>query len=431
MRLLFVSNLYPPANLGGMELRCQEVVQGLEALGHACTVLTSDFAPEGVVIPAQPNVRRTLALESDVYHYRPMEHLTQYAGRLRGNEAALRAAAADARPDLAFFWGMWNLSPALIAAARKIFPGRVVQSFAGYWPIEPDAHEQYWRANDGDRKGQIFRRTLASLALSRRYRPAHWPEITFDHAIFCSRFVEERLVAGGVSFPHARVIFSGIDTDQFRPAGDPGQRQADIMRVLFAGGLTHHKGAHTVIEALLALPGDGRLAGQGKRQISLTLVGRGHAEYENILQGMAAHPALKGRVSFRPAVPRAEMPAVLREHDVFVLPTLTEEPLSRAVMEGMSSGLAVVASDSGGTPEMITHGADGLLFPPGDCAALAEHLGRLAEDPGLRVCLGQAARQTALARFDIRRMICEIEAFLEESLAQANAAGQTVTPGSH
>jgi glycosyltransferase involved in cell wall biosynthesis len=70
------------------------------------------------------------------------------------------------------------------------------------------------------------------------------------------------------------------------------------------------------------------------------------------------------------------------------------EPFGLAVAEAMAAGLAVVAS-AGGPSELITDGVDGVLCPPGDTAALAQALVRLAADPGLRERLGARARARA------------------------------------
>ena len=71
-------------------------------------------------------------------------------------------------------------------------------------------------------------------------------------------------------------------------------------------------------------------------------------------------------------------------------------------MEAMASGVPVVASRVGGTPDMITDGVDGVLVDQADVPALASSLGRLWRDVGLRRALGEAARGRAVAQFDSR-----------------------------
>ena len=68
------------------------------------------------------------------------------------------------------------------------------------------------------------------------------------------------------------------------------------------------------------------------------------------------------------------------------------EGLGRVVIEAFARGRAVVATDAGGIPDLVTHGVEGLLVPPGDVAALAAALDRVLLDRGLAERLGEAAR---------------------------------------
>ena len=89
--------------------------------------------------------------------------------------------------------------------------------------------------------------------------------------------------------------------------------------------------------------------------------------------------------------------------DILLLASFSEG-ISIAVLEGMAMGLAVVASDVGGMREMLSDGAEGLLVPPGDPAALCHALERLAGDPALRAALGARARARVEERFSLSAM---------------------------
>ena len=78
-----------------------------------------------------------------------------------------------------------------------------------------------------------------------------------------------------------------------------------------------------------------------------------------------------------------------------VAPSVWPDPLPGVVREGMSKGIAMIASNIGGNTDMISDGATGLLVPPGDVAALAAAMRRLIDDPALRERLGQAGRRSA------------------------------------
>src|SRR5690606_25789753 len=94
----------------------------------------------------------------------------------------------------------------------------------------------------------------------------------------------------------------------------------------------------------------------------------------------------------------------LRQSDVLVLAsTGLGEASPVAVMEAMSTGMPVICSRIGGTPEMITDGVDGFLVDRGDEQGLASKLTMLAESAELRARIGAAARRRAVEQFDIRR----------------------------
>jgi glycosyltransferase involved in cell wall biosynthesis len=98
-----------------------------------------------------------------------------------------------------------------------------------------------------------------------------------------------------------------------------------------------------------------------------------------------------------------------QSHDLLVFPSQWDEPFAAVPVEAMSTGMAVVATTAGGTPEAITDGETGLLVPPGDVAALAAAVRRLAEDDALRLRLGATAARAARERFSFDRYIDRLE----------------------
>jgi glycosyltransferase involved in cell wall biosynthesis len=123
--------------------------------------------------------------------------------------------------------------------------------------------------------------------------------------------------------------------------------------------------------------------------------------YAESLQRLAQELGLGQRVRFLGSC--SDVPDILRASDVFVLSSDYEgNPLS--VLEAMAAGLPVVSTAVGGVPELVQHGATGLLVPAGDARALAEAITQLGRDADQRAAMGHAARQTALERFDVRAM---------------------------
>ncbi|GAA2032843.1 hypothetical protein GCM10009819_16120 [Agromyces tropicus] len=190
------------------------------------------------------------------------------------------------------------------------------------------------------------------------------------------------------------VVGNGVDVERFRPAGDPGIRQVDParpLRVAFVGRVIPEKGPDVLLRAAKQLARD---------DVEFLVVGsHGFARdaalsgYEQELRRLSDESG--ARVRFEPFVDREALPALLRDLDVFVVPSRWPDPCPLTAGEGMASGVPVVASRIGGLPEVV--GDAGLLVPPDDPDALAAALARLADDPEERLRRAVASRAHALA----------------------------------
>ena len=98
------------------------------------------------------------------------------------------------------------------------------------------------------------------------------------------------------------------------------------------------------------------------------------------------------------------IPAFFRSIDIAVLPSLRNEGFPNSIMEAMASSLPVVASDSGGTRELIVDGETGFIVQPGIARSLADRLGQLCADRELRVKMGEAGRSRVMAQFTADKM---------------------------
>ncbi len=178
------------------------------------------------------------------------------------------------------------------------------------------------------------------------------------------------------------------------------------LSLVFVGILAEHKGVHTLLEALSQLS-----AGE-RRRLHLTILGKGHQQYEARLHSLVDQHQLSNVVEFQKPIPRADLPEFLGKFDALLLPSVWAEPLARIMQEGLACGMAVVGSANGGTAETIVHGENGLLFQPGDAADLAKQVLRLLGEPSLLRKLAEGGRKTAEERFDIHKMVANLEAYL-------------------
>jgi glycogen synthase len=308
-------------------------------------------------------------------------------------------------PDLIFVWGMWALSKALPALAEQLLPGRVVYYLSDYWPSALDMHTTYWQSPTRRWPMRVPKRALGKIAMSMLAKEGQ-PDLKLEHVVCVSARVRELLVEAGVPVQDARIIHGGTDMERFLDFRERAHSSGDL-RLLYAGQLVRHKGVHTAIEAMARLVNERKI-----NQITLTVVGSGHPEYEAFLHDLVARERLQGFVTFYKPVSKEEMPTVLQQFDVLIFPSIYEEPLARMTQEAMASGLAVVGTTTGGTKELLRDGETGLTFAPEDADGLAEQVNRLITDPDLLCRLARAGRERVLKNFTLERMVQEIDAYL-------------------
>ena len=412
MRVLFISNLYPPYEVGGMEQLCQEIVVGLQAQGHTCHVLTSRHGVRGGP-SSEADVTRALHLEADMHHYRPLDFFLRRTWQARANRRALRASLDASQPEVIFIWGMWNLSRQVAYWAEQWLPGRVAYAVASYWLMEPDAHQAYWQQEARRPWARALMTPVRYLALRTLARERAAYPLRLEHVACVSEFVRHKLTEAGALPNGSRVIYNGIDPRPFLVAAAAETSRHDGLRLVYTGGIVTHKGVHTTVEALGLLHQRGEVDG-----VHLTLVGGGHPDYEARLRRQVEELGLGQHITFHGHVPRKEIPAILAEQDVFLFPSVWEEPIARTVMEAMAAGLAVVGTDVGGQAEMLEDGVNGLVFPPDDAPRLTDCILRLRRDPELRARLASVGRKTVLERFTLDRMVGTIEKWLEGILRE-------------
>ena len=188
-------------------------------------------------------------------------------------------------------------------------------------------------------------------------------------------------------------------------------RRTGVARVVFLGQIVERKGLHVLIEAFARL----------RVSCELLIVG-GHWSapgYPERVKALARDAGLSGRICFENH--RQDVGAVLSTADIFVLPSLSEAR-PRSIIEAMSLGIPVVASEVGGIPSLVVHEETGLLVPPGDAASLAEALDRLARSSFLRERLGEAARCRAHTECRPDRTAFEYAALYRRLVAERSAA---------
>ncbi len=185
-------------------------------------------------------------------------------------------------------------------------------------------------------------------------------------------------------------IYNGVDPAQFSPAPMP---PSGLPAISFVGRTGIEKAPDLLLRAALTLS-------EKTTSFRVLMIGSNHwdrlemDDYQRELAGLAAKLEARGVAVERPGhVGRPELPGVLRRAQIHVVPSRWDEPFGLTTVEGMASGLAIVASNTGGTPEII--GEDGFLFGRDSADELAGQLERLVDDAPLRLEYGHRARRRA------------------------------------
>ena len=205
-----------------------------------------------------------------------------------------------------------------------------------------------------------------------------------DGVIAVSHDLARKLERGGVAPDKIRVVGNGVHS-RFSPLDRQTARRklslpSDAIVVLFVGLLVRSKGLSILLDAVEKLA-DPRLL--------CALVGEGPLREE--LGERAAQADFVSPILLCGRRSSEEVPVWMNAADIFVLPSLSEGR-PNVVLEAQACGVPVIATDVGGTPELIDHGVNGHLVAPGDAESLADALTRLIGDEDYRSRLGRAAR---------------------------------------
>lgn len=380
MKLLFVSGLYHPHQVGGAEKVARIVAESIRGAGHEAVVATTDPVP-GVRQRELDGVRiHDVGLKNVYWPHdgagghrllKPLWHvLNSYnpwmeraAGRILDQE----------RPDVVNTHSLTGFSPSVWRASRaRGIP--IVHVLHDYSLLCPKT-SMY-------RLGRNCRTQCADCrALS---APAKALSGLVDSVIGVSAFTLQRHLDAGY-FPNARsaVIHNGLPE---MDADAPDVRRPGPLRLGYVGQLNPAKGIRELVGAMRHWDAD---------RCTLLVAGKGRPDFEDLLKRSAP-----GNVQFLGFIEPAR---VYREVDAIVIPSLWEEPLATIVLEAYAHGKPVIAARRGGLPEIVEHRATGYLYDPTQPGELLEIVSALVDDPLLAARMEPAIRRKA-GRFRIERL---------------------------
>jgi glycogen(starch) synthase len=210
-----------------------------------------------------------------------------------------------------------------------------------------------------------------------------WGEHSAEAVLVITPRLCRLLVSDGVDENRIHVIPPGVNPSLFEgPFEDPFSGVGK-PRVVFVGRLASQKGVGTLVSAAALLEDP---------SAQVLLVGDGPKR--KALERRARRIGVGDRVRFEGFVAPERLPAAMAHADLLVLPSVYEE-LGTVLLEAMQAGLPIVASKTGGIPDVIEDGVNGMLVPPGEPEALARAIDRLLADRDLGRRLSEEAQGRA------------------------------------
>lgn len=458
MKILLPTSLYPPHYVGGYELGCRDVVEGLRGRGHEVQVLTSTYGTGKAVV--EGHVHRVLEHyfpepnangRAEVYPpmaapqatgARPSEGLTRLQELVRRewhDQRVLRNIVRQHQPDVIYFWSPTRLSKSLLTQSQRTGKPRVFYVF-DHWLAQAndwdDPWFRFWERVPNKPIVRLGKRVLEQLLrvaglvtregcsgkpacgsglpapTGRPVSPSQRPALDTSaatpspgwmegaHLQFASQFLQQQAATASTTAASNTVIPWGLNLDQFPYR----ERTHPPTKLLYVGRLDSSKGVHTAIQALGILHRELHLS-----DLTLTIVGTGAQDYMIRLHELVVREGLTNAIRFHGSTPREGLPALYAEHDILIFPSVWEEPFGIVLLEAMASGLAIVATLTGGSAEILQDGKTALRFTKEDAADCARQVQRLVQDSHLRSRLCRAARQRVETAFNYQKVLLQME----------------------
>ena len=239
---------------------------------------------------------------------------------------------------------------------------------------------------------------------------------SLDMYITVSEKDRRSLLKAGLPEDEIRLIYNAVDINLSAIPGNPEWlRQKfdlpqDAIICTAVGRLVPVKGYDVLVSAMQ------RVASQAP-QLFCLIVGEGEAKED--LAAQIRQTGLEGRVRLLGYYDRENAMAILKSSDIFVMPSRYEgTPI--ALLEAAALARPILASDTGGIPELVQHGEHAFLVPPGDRTALAQGLLKLALDREYAGILGQNAQQRVHKKFNLESQLTATWQAYQKALEKHN-----------
>lgn len=453
MKILLTTHQFLPEYTSGTEVLSFEVARELIRLGHQVRILTGWPGSEFEAPPAAYDEYEYEGIRVHRIHPSPVS-TTTVAERARAEfdnpatAAAFTALTAGWRPDVVHFFHLARLSSSIpMRCAQQGIA--CVYTATDFWamcplsqlhlpdgstcggPEEDSANCVLHLALQGRRAhlaplyrwvpkglvGAVLRiapndEHSHSQNLGAARALQHRPDVmrrmlnVIDRIIAPTSFMAQRLRDFGAAEQSITELGYGIDTTIY--ANPRPLLTSDRMRIGFIGTLHEHKGAHVLIDAIKLL--------DVSAACSVSIYGD-ESFYPDYVAQLKASAEHESRIRFMGTFNRSELPRVINDFDVLVVPSTWSENTPLVIFAAQAAGRPVIGSNVAGISAVVSDGVNGRLFEAGNPMALATVIGDLLRKPASLLTLAQQA----VPAKDISRYVADLLDIYEEVLAERAA----------
>lgn len=373
MRLLFWTELFHP-HIGGIEVRSGELLAELCRRGHQCEVITNQV-PEAL---PRHDTRRGVAVHRLPYRQAVANRNLRL---IQTSLASIQTIKTDFKPEVELVFVSGPLITLQCMANRK----ESVPTVASL-------------------QGQVEDYVEANSAILQSLKSCHAIVTVSEHL---QRAVCERLpdLSG-----KTHLLLNSLPS----PSLQPGPLPLETPVVLALGRLVQEKGIDLVVKAMPHVV---------ESTPNARLIIAGDGPEKPALEALTHQLKLQNHVTFTGWVPPEEVPQLMNQASVVVMPSRWQEAFGLVSLQAAQMGRPVVAAAVGAQPEIVVHGETGLLVEQEDVEGLAKALCRLLHDPEEMLAMSVKARARAREHFDFDAYVTRYKTLLQ-SMMTARSSGR-------
>jgi glycosyltransferase involved in cell wall biosynthesis len=367
MKILIISNYFPPHFKGGYELSCKEVTDYLFQKGEEVMVLCGDYKKQEEEGRRDYRVLRKLRyidyLSGDYWNKSKVE---------KENFQITMRVLDRFEPDLVYFWNQQyiSLAPYWAVKKRKI---RHLFDIGDIWPIK--YHREGFKAKVKSSIKRILPFFIDSqvkidpvIILSDWMRP-----------LFKNKFKSKTIY----TIPRGVIIKENIEIKPHEHS----------IRLMFAGRIEPLKGLDLIIKVLANLK---------EYKWTLDIYGDGEEAYISQIKVLIKDKLLQDRITFQGKV--YPLDQAYQDHDIFLFPTLAQEGFGRVAIEAMNYGLPVITVDRFGPNDIVENGLNGFKCSPSEPECWENSLKQILSDKELLIKMSYNALARVKDKYDINKI---------------------------